>query len=254
MHNVCISISADSQLQHNSDSYQIQLPPKWEVFRSFQLYHDYVGQFQHIIYEPHFRNLTEEVYYQVTNVSTTTAPRGLALILSIVAIANILEPLQGSLDTVIPILKDRLRICAVYIRSSMDCLEQHRRRMNHTLENVQAMLILQFLINHIESFSPRYRALLSESIVVSHSIGLHLIDSKVAKRNMSQNETDPITQEMKRRVWWYLTAMDWMVSMAQGKDRPLGASVELLTQRRAIRSSLPRPTKVYHFQYSEAYQ
>ncbi|CAO2658204.1 Nn.00g059270.m01.CDS01 [Neocucurbitaria sp. VM-36] len=235
MHNVLISISANSLLQHYSDSYQIQLPPKWEVFRSFQLYNDYIGQFQHIIYEPHFRSLTEEVYYQVTNVSTTTAPRGLALILSIIAIASILEPLQGSLDTVIPILKDRLKICAVYIRSSMDCLEQHRRRMDHTLENVQAMLILQFLINLIESCSPRYRALSSEAIVVSHSIGLHIIDSKVAKGHMTQNGTDSITQEMKRRVWWYLTAMDWLVSMAQGPSEAV-----YLVQPKFTASNIPK--------------
>jgi hypothetical protein len=99
--------------------------------------------------------LIDEVYYKIAHVSTTTAPRGLALILGVIAIGVVLEPLQGSLDVVLPILKERLRISAVYLRGSMDCLEQHRRRMIHTLEGVQAMLVLQFLINHIEVLSPR---------------------------------------------------------------------------------------------------
>ncbi|KAF4631567.1 hypothetical protein G7Y89_g6564 [Cudoniella acicularis] len=235
MHNLSISISADSQVQQYTDSRQIQLPPKWETLRLFQVYFDYIGQFQHIIYEPHFCNLIEEVYYQVVHVSTTTAPRGLALILGVIAIAIILEPLHGNLDAVIPILKERLRICAVYIRSSMDCLEQHRRRMNHTLENVQAMLILQFLINHIEAFSPRYRALLAEAIAVSHSLGLHLIDSTTTKGSLSQDGTDPVTQEMKRRVWWYLAATDWMVSMAEGPFEAV-----YLVQPKLATSNIPR--------------
>ncbi|KAF2474824.1 uncharacterized protein BDR25DRAFT_332154 [Lindgomyces ingoldianus] len=235
MHNLSISISTDSQVQKYTDSRQIQLPPKWEAIRLFQVYLNYIGQFQHIIYEPHFRTLIEEVYYQVAHVSTTTAPRGLALILGIIAIATILEPLQGNLDAVIPVLKERLSICAIYIRSSMDCLEQHRRRMNHSLENVQAMLILQFLINHIEAFSPRYRALLTEAIAVSHSLGLHLIDLTIAKGSLSQDGTDPVTQEMKRRVWWYLAATDWMVSMAEG---PLEAVY--LIQPKLTTSNIPR--------------
>jgi alkylhydroperoxidase family enzyme len=50
--------------------------------------------------------------------------------------------MEESFDAVIPILKERLQVTAVYIRASMDCLEQHRRRMTHTLESVQAMLVL----------------------------------------------------------------------------------------------------------------
>ncbi|KAF2100212.1 hypothetical protein NA57DRAFT_36177 [Rhizodiscina lignyota] len=235
MHNLYISISADSRVQQHADSHQIQLPPKWETLRLFQVYFNYIGHFQHIIYEPHSRILIEEVYYQVVHVSTTTAPRGLALILAVIAIAVMLEPLHGNLDEVLPILKERLRICAVYIRSSMDCLEQHRRRMNHTLENVQAMLILQFLISHIEAFSARSRGLLAEATTVSQSLGLHLIDSTTAKGSLSQNRTDLITREIKRRVWWYLTAMDWMISMTEG---PFDAVY--LIQPRFITSNIPK--------------
>jgi len=101
--------------------------------------------------------------------------------------------------------------------------------MNHTLEDVQAMLVLQFLIYHIEAFSPRYRHLLSDAIVVSHSLGLHLIDSKCAKGKGTPGETDPISQVIKRRVWWYLTSMDWMGSMAEGISHLIQLADKLLT-------------------------
>lgn len=217
MHDLSISVSPDPQVQQDIDSRQIKLPPKGETFRLFQVYFEYIGLFQNIIYEPYACNLIEEVYRQVVHVSATTAPRGLALILSVIALAVILQPLQGNLDVALPVLKERLRICAVYIRSSMDCLEQHRRRMDHTLEDVQAMIILQFLIAHIEAFSPRSRALLTEAVTVSHNLALHLVDWPTTKGILSQDMTDPVTQEMKRRIWWYLTATDWMVSMAEGR-------------------------------------
>lgn len=117
---------------------------------------------------------------------------------------------------VLPILKERLKTSAVYVRAALDCLEQHRRTMNHTLEGVQAIIVLQFLINHIEPLSPRYRALFAEAVMASHCLGLHRLDSAADGAGQSQDGMDPIAQEMKRRVWWYLTATDWMVSMVEG--------------------------------------
>jgi hypothetical protein len=181
------------------------------------VYFDYIGYFQHIIYQPHALTLIDEVYHQISQVSSTTAPRGLALILAVIALGVILEPIAGNLDTVLPVLKERLRISAVYLRASMDCLEQHRRRMSHSIESVQAMLVLQFLLNHVETHSPRYRSLLAEAVTVSHSLGLHLIDSSSSRGGLPQEGVDPIIKEMKRRVWWYLTATDWMVSMVEGE-------------------------------------
>ncbi|KAF2107372.1 hypothetical protein BDV96DRAFT_506327 [Lophiotrema nucula] len=234
-HHLSISITGDCQLHRDLDSRHIRIPYIEETFRLYQVYCDYVGQFQHIIFEPHFRAMTEEVYYHISHVSKTTAPRGLALVLAVVAMATILQPLHGSLGAAIPVLKERLKVCAGYIRSSMDCLEQHRRRMDHTLENVQAMLVLQFLINHIEGFSPRFRALMTESIAISHSLGLHRIDTPDTKRVVLREEPDAAIQEIKRRVWWYLTAMDWMTSMAQGPNEAV-----YLIQPRHISTMIPR--------------
>ena len=76
----------------------VQLPPKKETLQLFQVYFDHIGPFQHIIYEPHSRDLIDEVYPQVVHGSTTTAPRGLALMLSVISIAMVLEPVYGNLE------------------------------------------------------------------------------------------------------------------------------------------------------------
>ncbi|KAG9257427.1 uncharacterized protein F5Z01DRAFT_388308 [Emericellopsis atlantica] len=235
MHELSISISQDYKSQTTTKPRHIQLPPKWETLRLFGVYFRYLGQVQHIIYEPHARTLVDEAYDQVVNVSATTAPRGLALILSVIAFATILEPVNGDLATAIPILKERLGIFATYIRSSMDCLEQHRRRIDHTLESVQALILVGFGIYHIEAFSPRYRVLLAEAIAVSHSLGLHAVDLASASRGHQRVETDSVTQEMKRRVWWYLAATDWASSKAEGSS-----GVTYLVHPKLINTNLPK--------------
>ncbi|KAF5720118.1 hypothetical protein FMUND_4402 [Fusarium mundagurra] len=213
----------------------IQLPPKWEAMRLFQVYFEYLGHVQNIVYEPHARILVNEAYDKIVNISATTAPRGLALILSVIALATILEPVDSKLTTAIPMLKERLALFAAYIRMAMDCLEQHRRRADHTLENVQALILLSFGIHHTETFSPRYRVMLAEAIAVSHSLGLHVVDRLSAKRGHSKVDMDPVTQEIKRRVWWYLVATDWASSKAEGTS---GATY--LIQPNLISTNLPK--------------
>ncbi|PCD44614.1 hypothetical protein AU210_000071 [Fusarium oxysporum f. sp. radicis-cucumerinum] len=234
-HELSISISADYKSQKTIEPRHIQLPPKWEVMRLFQVYFQYLGHVQNIIYEPHAGILVDEAYDQIVNISATTAPQGLALMLSVIALATILEPVDGNLTSAIAILKERLVLFAAYIRMAMDCLEQHRRRADHTLENVQALILLSFGIHHTETFSPRYRILLAEAIAVSHSLGLHVVDRVPAKQGHSKVDGDPVTQEIKRRVWWYLVATDWASSKAEGTS---GATY--LTQANLINTKLPR--------------
>ncbi|EWZ49104.1 uncharacterized protein FOBCDRAFT_284949 [Fusarium oxysporum Fo47] len=234
-HELSISISADYKSQKTIEPRHIQLPPKWEVMRLFQVYFQYLGHVQNIIYEPHAGILVDEAYDQIVNISATTAPRGVALMLSVIALATILEPVDGNLTSAIAILKERLVLFAAYIRMAMDCLEQHRRRADHTLENVQALILLSFGIHHTETFSPRYRILLAEAIAVSHSLGLHVVDRVPAKQGHSKVDGDPVTQEIKRRVWWYLVATDWASSKAEGTS---GATY--LIQANLMNTKLPR--------------
>ncbi|KAK2682137.1 Zn(2)-C6 fungal-type DNA-binding domain [Fusarium oxysporum f. sp. vasinfectum] len=234
-HELSISISADYKSQKTIEPRYIQLPPKWETMRLFQVYFQYLGHVQNIIYEPHARILVDEAYDQIVNISATTAPRGLALMLSVIALATILEPVDGNLTSAIAILKERLVLFAAYIRMAMDCLEQHRRRADHTLENVQALILLSFGIHHTETFSPRYRVLLAEAIAVSHSLGLHVVDRVPIRRGHSKVDGDPVTQEIKRRVWWYLVATDWASSKAEGTS---GATH--LIQPNLISTNLPK--------------
>ncbi|KAG5746292.1 hypothetical protein H9Q70_011004 [Fusarium xylarioides] len=95
-HELSISISADYKSQKTIEPRHIQLPPKWDTMRLFRVYFKYLGHVQNIIYEPHARTLVNETYEQIVNISATTAPRGLALLLYVIALATILEPVDGT--------------------------------------------------------------------------------------------------------------------------------------------------------------
>ncbi|KAF4493568.1 hypothetical protein FAGAP_10307 [Fusarium agapanthi] len=163
----------------------IQLLPKWETMRLFQVYFQYLGHVQNIIYEPHARTLINEAYDQIVNLSAMTAPTSLASILSVIALATILEPVDGDLTTAIPILKERLGLFAAYIRMALDCLEQHRRRADHTLENVQALILLSFGIHHTETFSPRniWSYILIQPNLISTNLPRHVDDDDLNSSN-----------------------------------------------------------------------
>jgi hypothetical protein len=206
---------AVSEVQPRSLS--VQLPPKVETLRYLQIYLDYVGPFQRILFEPHTRKLIDDVYEQAAQHQLLKIPNGSTLIFSILSISVLLEPLRGNLDSNIRIMRERLKICAIYIRATMDCLENARRRMDHTFEDLQAMVILIFLISHIEALSARYRMLIAETIAVARILNLHQLDSRRARKTQYSEDMDPIVHEMKRRVWWYLVATDWMVTLAGGE-------------------------------------
>ncbi len=220
MYDLCIFVSKNPLEEPSPITRNVQLPPKSETQRLINVYFNYFGQLQCFIYEPHARILIEEAYNQVTSSSQKIAPRGCALILALLAAGSLLEPLQGSLDEILPVIKQRLGRCTVYIRASMDCLEQQRRRLSHTIEDVQALLVLQFLIHHIEARSLRYRSLMAEAITIAQSLRIHLLDSRSSRDNLSLQHSNPensMRREIKRRIWWYLAATDWLVSMIESE-------------------------------------
>jgi hypothetical protein len=195
----------------------MELPPKEEMIRLFNVYLNYVHHFQRIIFEPHTRSLIDEVYQHAAVQSNKTAPNGLALLFSIMAVSSLLEPSssQGPDDPAADV-RTKLNIAAHYLRAGMDTLELARRSMTHTLENVQALIILSFLIHHVEAFSARSRILAAEAIATARILGFHRIDATANKRSQI-DELNPIVKEIKRRVWWYLAATDWITALAGGK-------------------------------------
>lgn len=112
--------------------------------------------------------------------------------------------------------------------SAWDVLDQLRRDVTGSLEELQATCILAQLISQIEGCPSRYRRLQGNAITIAREISLHVIDAPNAFlpwdkhpddgndiNNYQACDTEAV-REIKRRVWWHLAGTDWLLSVMGG--------------------------------------
>ncbi|KAF2109037.1 hypothetical protein BDV96DRAFT_605125 [Lophiotrema nucula] len=113
------------------------------------------------------------------------------------------ETSQGVLST----LADALQLSAIWIKATEDVMDVAYRSANVSIEAVQGLVMLFYLVAHMEGVTPRCRSLFSAAIQVSRDLGLHRIDHP-----SNADNANSIGAEMGRRVWWYVCATDWTIA------------------------------------------
>ena len=95
-----------------------------------------------------------------------------------------------------------------WLKASLDLVDYAHRTAHVSLELLQGMVILFFVLCSYESVSSRARTLQAQAVNMGRELGLHCIDypSSQAAENAVMNSTK---MEMSRRVWWYLASSDW---------------------------------------------
>ncbi|KUI65772.1 hypothetical protein VM1G_01373 [Cytospora mali] len=94
---------------------------------------------------------------------------------------------------------------------AFDLLDKCQRPALYSLDAIQAMLVLADLIYNMEGLSSRFRYLHSGARAAAYELRLHLIDFPGHESSDSE-----FLREMKRRIWWYLAATDWVMSVSGG--------------------------------------
>ncbi|KAJ5296458.1 uncharacterized protein N7443_007351 [Penicillium atrosanguineum] len=84
-----------------------------------------------------------------------------------------------------------------------------------SIEGLQATMIIGHHLS-IATLNPAVSSLFLHGSLISQakSLGLHLVDSPVSKRN--PNGGDRTTIELKRRLWWDLASYDWLLGFLSG--------------------------------------
>ncbi|KAK4208234.1 hypothetical protein QBC37DRAFT_379277 [Rhypophila decipiens] len=112
--------------------------------------------------------------------------------------------------------------------SAWDLLDQLRRDVAGSLEELQATCILAHLISQIEGCPSRYRRLQGNAITIAREISLHVVDAPNAflpwdrhgesgnDITLYQTRDSESVKEIKRRVWWHLAGTDWLLSVMGG--------------------------------------
>ena len=99
---------------------------------------------------------------------------------------------------------DSTSISAYWAGFALDIMKDHHNKPCDMLEDIQATILLGFLLLNVEGFSVRVHSFLTIIVSRARDLSLHKIDAagSCAPRNA-------IETEIKRRVWWYIVTIDW---------------------------------------------
>ncbi|KAI6352032.1 hypothetical protein MCOR25_009594 [Pyricularia grisea] len=157
-------------------------------------------------------------------------PAQVALILSICAACAFFwdggVPCQHRFDTE----GEATSASLIWKTSALYAFEEAQRQGSRSLEGAQACAILAYLTYNMDGPSTRFYRLHTCSVTACRELGIHLVDSRGC-------ETTDTTarRELKRRLWWHVTATDWMLGLNGG---PLDGTYTV--HPRQIRVALPR--------------
>lgn len=97
----------------------------------------------------------------------------------------------------------------LWTKATFDVLDHCRRTTTGSMEEIQATIIVTFLVYHLEGFSARIRSLFSSAIAMAREISLHVVDRQDASSHQRESVMSVVETEMKRRIWCFLVATDW---------------------------------------------
>lgn len=114
--------------------------------------------------------------------------------------------LDKSLSNTLP----RGGVFLYWMRCALDLLTHTERVLPSTLEDTQSSIILIFLDYSLEGFSSRARSVLIRALQWARDQGMHKIDATASLSGDGvEDKAIMIDREIKRRVWWHLSASDW---------------------------------------------
>lgn len=156
--------------------------------------------------------------YEDLRIQKQPKPNHVVLLYSIVA-SSIYSWTEQDVD--LPFCRngqDATEESALWVKSALDLLEYLRRASSKSLEEIQAIIIISFVVCHLEGPSARHRDLITSAITAARELGIHKIDLPDPDAT-EENLRDPVEAEVCRRAWWYLVSTDWYVHLRERSIR-----------------------------------
>jgi hypothetical protein len=164
-----------------------------------------IDHVHHIVHTPSLPSILDEVYGCLKQ-QGHPKPGNLILLLGIFASCTqswVRRECEGGLFSTCAEANIQTPI---WIKAAEDVLDISHRTICLSIEGIQGISIVSFVLLNIEGFSRRCRSLFHLTFLLARELGLHLLDhpSNAGLANSAQTEIG-------RRVWWYLVATDWSV-------------------------------------------
>jgi hypothetical protein len=181
----------------------IWLPEYSEVQVLLTKYLSDVEHFHHVVHIPTLPSILQEVYIGL-NQQRHVKPGHIILLLGVLASATHCwvesDCNRGLFSTALEANNQALH----WVKATENVLEVAHRTTKVSIEGIQGIIIVSFVLANIEGFSRRCRSLYSMTLFLARDIGLHRIDHPAEADAANTAEA-----EIGRRVWWYLCATDW---------------------------------------------
>ncbi|KAF7546028.1 hypothetical protein G7Z17_g8716 [Cylindrodendrum hubeiense] len=123
----------------------------------------------------------------------------------------------------------------VWLKAGLDLLDNAQRNGHISIECIQGLLLLSFVICNLEGISVRARSIISKAIVMAHELGMHRIDHTNNAGMGQPPRWTGLKAEMGRRVWWYLASTDWLLARFPG---PHEGTYSINPQHMAVKKPL----------------
>lgn len=187
----------------------ILLPTKTEALSLLKYYMDNIHYLHPVIDILAVRRIVETVYTYPAVVRVYREAAHIALLLSIFASTGYLWSSHEN-DEIFVFSNSKIAIAAssAWSDAALDVADYSRRTSSGSIENIQAMIIIEYLVYNNNGFSATCRLLHSNTITMARDLSLHRIDIPRRRQKMG-SEGDMAEDETKRRIWWYVASTDW---------------------------------------------
>lgn len=189
---------------------QVLLPIEQEALSMFDEYIKTVGSIYHVLHFPTTRKLFKSVYTRLGQPQEKVPRAHIALVLAVIATgAFFWTPESASTKPLFPSMTHSEECSMLWTKWTLDVLENNRRTVYPTVEDLQATILICHITTNVEGFTARARSLHSTAHNMAREMGLHLVDSPRNRFKNAKSDDGHIALEVKRRLWWYIVFCDW---------------------------------------------
>ncbi|RFU82088.1 fungal transcriptional regulatory protein [Trichoderma arundinaceum] len=172
---------------------------------------DDVIHFHHIFHTPSLLPLVDQFYDaldQDADVDIGQLMLMLAICCSSTHTWTRCDDGKGLFDTA----EDANSRTAGWLATALDAIHHAHRAAHASMACIQGIVVVFFMLCSLEGISARARLLHAQAVAMAREIGLHSIDSPNTNSQSNPIKDSTIQAEVGRRIWWYLTDSDWMLS------------------------------------------
>ena len=163
----------------------VWLPLQHEALALFEEYIRTTGTVYHILHFPTTKRLIETIYRRLEARQQPTVSH-LALLLGIVSTgAYFWNAEVCSVPLLFPSSDQAEGASLMWRKWGLDVLENNRRSVYGSIEELQGSILLTHLMVNVEGFSARVRFLFATAVNMARDLSLHTTDSPRCRRDLS---------------------------------------------------------------------